>query len=114
MVRAAVAAPGHADPAPADAGAVPDRYADLVAGWAADADLLLAERSRRRADGPIPVELPRRFGVSALVTMARDPALLAAQIRRPMPRGRSEERRVGKEGRSRWSPYHSKKKSVDK
>src|SRR2546430_9301231 len=24
--------------------------------------------------------------------------------------GRSEERRVGKEGRSRWSPYHSKKK----
>src|SRR5256885_16644596 len=23
---------------------------------------------------------------------------------------RSEERRVGKEGRSRWSPYHSKKK----
>ncbi len=27
-----------------------------------------------------------RFGVSALVTMARDPAQLAAQIRRPMPR----------------------------
>src|SRR5215203_6841277 len=25
-------------------------------------------------------------------------------------RGRSEERRVGKECRSRWSPYHSKKK----
>src|SRR3712207_9166000 len=24
--------------------------------------------------------------------------------------GRSEERRVGKEGRSRWSPYHLKKK----
>src|SRR6266705_6464834 len=24
---------------------------------------------------------------------------------------RSEERRVGKEGRSRWSPYHYKKKS---
>ncbi len=66
--------------------AVPARYADLVAGWAADADLLLAERSRRRSDGPIPVELPRRFGVSALVTMARDPAVLAAQIRRPMPR----------------------------
>jgi len=66
--------------------AVPARYADLVAGWAADADLLLAERSRRRPHGPIPVELPRRFGVSALVTMARDPAVLAAQIRRPMPR----------------------------
>src|SRR5437763_15973608 len=26
-------------------------------------------------------------------------------------RSRSEERRVGKECRSRWSPYHSKKKS---
>src|SRR3989441_12933265 len=25
-------------------------------------------------------------------------------------KGRSEERRVGKEGRSRWSPYHLKKK----
>ncbi len=68
------------------AGEVPAPYAELVAGWAADADLLLAERSRRRPDGPIPVDLPRRFGVSALVTMARDPAQLAAQIRRPMPR----------------------------
>jgi DNA helicase II / ATP-dependent DNA helicase PcrA len=58
----------------------------MVAGWTADADLLLAERSRRRPDGPIPVDLPRRFGVSALVAMARDPAQLAAQIRRPMPR----------------------------
>src|ERR1039458_10125375 len=27
----------------------------------------------------------------------------------PDARGRSEERRVGKECRSRWSPYHSKK-----
>src|ERR1051325_8504069 len=26
---------------------------------------------------------------------------------------RSEERRVGKEGRSRWSPYHLKKKTPD-
>src|SRR5262249_60877237 len=58
----------------------------LVAGWPADPDLLRAERSSRRPDGPIPVELPQRFGVSALVTMARDPARLAAQIRRPMPR----------------------------
>src|SRR5687767_15784488 len=35
------------------------------------------------------------------------------------PRGvpaviRSEERRVGKEGRSRWSPYHEKKKTKRK
>src|SRR5690348_17464377 len=27
---------------------------------------------------------------------------------------RSEERRVGKECRSRWSPYHEKKKKIDK
>src|SRR4029077_21297550 len=27
---------------------------------------------------------------------------------------RSEERRVGKECRSRWSPYHSKKKSISR
>ena len=80
---AAPQAPPHDGPVTGD---VPARYADLVAGWAADADLLLAERSRRRPDGPIPVDLPRRFGVSALVTMARDPAHLAAQIRRPMPR----------------------------
>src|SRR5690554_7824689 len=30
--------------------------------------------------------------------------------RRVMTQGRSEERRVGKECRSRWSPYHKKKK----
>ncbi|HET9896662.1 MAG TPA: ATP-dependent DNA helicase [Streptosporangiaceae bacterium] len=63
-----------------------ERYASLIAGWAADAELLLAERARRRPDGPFPVELPRRIGVSALVTMAGDPAELAARIRRPMPR----------------------------
>ncbi len=63
-----------------------DRHAGLIAGWAADADLLLAERGRRRPDGPVPVELPQRIGVSALVTMAADPAELAARIRRPMPR----------------------------
>src|SRR5215204_7170843 len=28
--------------------------------------------------------------------------------------GRSEERRVGKECRSRWSPYHEKKKNEEK
>src|SRR5256885_15298756 len=45
--------------------------------------------------------------------------LLAARIRlsdhsdAPLPRrARSEERRVGKEGRSRWSPYHLKKKKI--
>jgi DNA helicase-2/ATP-dependent DNA helicase PcrA len=58
----------------------------LIAGWAADADLLLAERAQRRGDGTVQVGLPRRIPVSSLVTMARDPAQLAQQVRRPMPR----------------------------
>src|SRR5690606_42141746 len=33
--------------------------------------------------------------------------------RTPRAAARSEERRVGKECRSRWSPYHHKKKVVD-
>jgi DNA helicase-2/ATP-dependent DNA helicase PcrA len=73
---------------PADgstAGARAERHAALMAGWTADADLLLAERSRRRPDGPVPVELPHRIAVTSLVAMADDPAGLAARIRRPMP-----------------------------
>src|SRR5687768_18209742 len=34
----------------------------------------------------------------------------AASLSRLRPPERSEERRVGKECRSRWSPYHEKKK----
>jgi DNA helicase II / ATP-dependent DNA helicase PcrA len=85
LVGAALAGRDVAGGEAGAAGAVPERYADLVAGWAADTDLLLAERARRRPAGPVPVELPSRIGVSALVTMARDPAELAARIRRPMP-----------------------------
>ncbi|HEX9623436.1 MAG TPA: PD-(D/E)XK nuclease family protein, partial [Streptosporangiaceae bacterium] len=62
------------------------RYASLMVGWAADADLLLAERAQRRNDTAVQVRLPRRIPVSSLVTMARDPAELAQQVRRPMPR----------------------------
>jgi DNA helicase II / ATP-dependent DNA helicase PcrA len=62
----------------------------LVAAWQRDADLLLAERAQRaqaRAnDGSIAVPLPSRLSVSALVSLASDPAELARQVRRPMPR----------------------------
>jgi DNA helicase II / ATP-dependent DNA helicase PcrA len=72
---------------PADA-AVGMSQADLalVAAWERDADLLLAERAERRGDAAVTVGLPRRLPVSSLVTVARDPAQLAQQVRRPMPR----------------------------
>jgi DNA helicase II / ATP-dependent DNA helicase PcrA len=63
-----------------------DPHQDLMAAWARDTDLLLAERERRQAGRAVLVGLPRRLPVSSLVTMARDPAELAQQVRRPMPR----------------------------
>src|SRR2546430_16771826 len=38
--------------------------------------------------------------------------LMVAEIMTRFPVTRSEERRVGKECRSRWSPYHSQKKHM--
>src|SRR5256885_8610867 len=63
------------------------------------------------ADDPRLVEVPER--VEARPRGERDPALHRGIGREddilivPLhDRGRSEERRVGKECRSRWSPYH--------
>jgi DNA helicase-2/ATP-dependent DNA helicase PcrA len=72
--------PGGGAPAPDDA------YRQQIEAWTRDTDLLLAERDQRRAGHEVLVGLPRRLAVSALVTMARDPAELAQQVRRPMPR----------------------------
>jgi DNA helicase-2/ATP-dependent DNA helicase PcrA len=83
---AAAAAPAGPDEAAGpDAGLSPPDQG-LVAAWARDADLLLAERAQRRGDDGIAVGLPRRLAVSSLVTIAGDPAELARQVRRPMPR----------------------------
>ena len=73
--------------------------AELVAAWDLDAGLLLAERERqrRRGEGPVPVRLPTRLSVSALVTLARDPDELARQVRRPMPRPPARQARRGTE-----------------
>jgi DNA helicase-2/ATP-dependent DNA helicase PcrA len=68
---------------------------ELVAAWETDAGLLLAERAQRRGDGAIPVPLPARLSVSALVSLARDPAELARQVRRPMPRPPARQARKG-------------------
>jgi DNA helicase II / ATP-dependent DNA helicase PcrA len=67
----------------------------LVQAWQRDAELLLAERAQRRGDGAIPVQLPARLSVSALVSLARDPAELARQVRRPMPRPPARQARKG-------------------
>ncbi|HEY9474106.1 MAG TPA: 3'-5' exonuclease, partial [Mycobacteriales bacterium] len=53
--------------------------------WSADVDLLLAERTRRLAGGPVEVALPGHLSVSSLVVLRREPSELARQIRRPMP-----------------------------
>lgn len=88
LVRAALADPGLTDPAsagPASAGALsPVQVAG--AGWRREAELLLAERAARAtAAGRVDVPVPAQLSVSALVTLSRDPAELARQIRRPMP-----------------------------
>ncbi|WP_425547738.1 ATP-dependent helicase [Actinocorallia longicatena] len=57
-----------------------------MTAWARDVELLLAERDQGRGGDGLTVELPDRLTVSSLVSLARDPASLAAQIRRPMPR----------------------------
>jgi DNA helicase-2/ATP-dependent DNA helicase PcrA len=77
-----VAAPGQ----PADEEGADDPDQQLIEAWIRDTDLLLAEREQRQAGHAVLVGLPRRLPVSALVTMARDPAELAQQVRRPMPR----------------------------
>ena len=59
---------------------------ELAEAWDRDAGLLLAERAQRRGDGTTQVPMPARLSVSSLVTLARDPAELARQVRRPMPR----------------------------
>ncbi|MBV9855208.1 MAG: ATP-dependent helicase [Streptosporangiaceae bacterium] len=70
---------------------------ELVAAWRRDAELLLAERERRRGDGSVHVALPARLSVSALVALARDPEELARQVRRPMPRPPAPQARRGTE-----------------
>ncbi len=68
----------------------------LVVAWNRDGDLLLAERAARaRADGAIAVTLPGRLSVSSLVSLARDQAELARQVRRPMPRPPARQARRG-------------------
>src|SRR3712207_8088407 len=67
----------------------------------------LAHKIRRFSPRPLAVRflasLPR-FPLEEATTHKEHHAALRNRIHRPP--GRSEERRVGKECRSRWSPYH--------
>jgi len=93
IAAARAAAAGPAAPLPGMG--LADR--ELVAAWERDVGLLLAERAQRRADDGVVVGLPRRLPVSSLVTMAADPAELAQQVRRPMPRPPAPPARRGTE-----------------
>ncbi len=53
--------------------------------YAADVDLLLAERAIARATGPQIVEVPRHLSASDIVRLAEDPERFAGERRRPMP-----------------------------
>jgi DNA helicase-2/ATP-dependent DNA helicase PcrA len=81
------------DPPPETALDAADRA--LAQAWDRDAGLLLAERARRRGEDATQVALPARLSVSSLVSLARDPAELARQVRRPMPRPPASQARRG-------------------
>jgi len=96
LVEAATLAEAATEP---ELDAVSPEDQALVGAWRRDAELLLAERAQeragRRGDGAIPVQLPARLSVSSLVSLACDPAELARQVRRPMPRPPARQARKG-------------------
>ncbi len=53
--------------------------------WSRDVEVLLSERAARTQQSRLDVELPPQLSVSQLVTLRRDPAELARQLRRPLP-----------------------------
>jgi len=87
--------PGAAEDEPGGGDRLTDADRVLMAAWATDTELLLAEREERRSEAAGAVWLPPRLSVSSLVMMARDPAELAQQIRRPMPRPPAPQARRG-------------------
>ena len=65
-------------------------------GWAADVDVLLAERAAAR-ERHARVLLPPQLSVSQLVDLAADPDALARRLRRPVPRPPDPRARRGTE-----------------
>ena len=71
----------------ADAGReeLDDAVALAMREWDRDVEVLLTERAAREHKARLDVALPKQLSVSQLVTLRRDPAELALQLRRPMP-----------------------------
>ena len=92
---ALVVAAASGEPAQVELDTLTPADRELVAAWDRDSGLLLAERAQRRGDGATQVALPARLSVSSLVALARDPAELARQVRRPMPRPPARQARRG-------------------
>ena len=81
-----------------------------LAGKAAHLAGVLAAHTRLPVIG-VPVKAPDLGGLDALLSTVQMPsgvpvAAVAIDGAANAARSRSEERRVGKECRSRWSPYH--------
>jgi ATP-dependent DNA helicase UvrD/PcrA len=114
LVAEAMAAAHTPRPDPSDLTAQlsPDDQA-LVATWERDADLLLVERAERRGDDAVTVGLPRRLPVSSLVVVARNPAELAQQVRRPMPRPPAPLARRGTEFHSWLEQRYGPQRLID-
>lgn len=72
-----------------------DERADLdeVGSWVRDARALINEI--HQANGALPINLPPRLSVSAMVALRENPDELALNIRRPMPRPQDEYSRRG-------------------
>lgn len=87
--------PGAGGAEGASDGGAGDGDDDRVSRWHDEADLLLMELTRRRDRGSTTVELPGQLSVSQLVALRRDPAELARQLRRPLPRRPAPQARRG-------------------
>src|SRR5256885_8128533 len=87
------------------------RHTRLQGDWSSDvcsSDLLTSAAVYVAATFALTWPLGRRLGSDVPGDLG-DPlfsAWVLAWDATHLGRGRSEERRVGKEGRSRWSPYH--------
>lgn len=78
--------------------------AELVAGWDADAERLLAEEAANRRPART-VRMPARMSATALLKAGADPEGFAAELLRPMPRPPSPAARFGTRFH-RWIEQH--------